>query len=101
MVFYRVKHYFGVVHYDGPIYIDQTWFNGFQTVANQYVGGALGFNPNKDFHDAYSSNVTDIRFGFVDKVKKTSLFNFNLRLSTRISIWNIKISQCALAELFP
>ena len=64
---FSLEHYFGIIHYDGPIFIDQIWFNGFKTT-EEYIGGALGFQPHKTFNEAFSSNATDIRFGFVDKV---------------------------------
>ena len=66
---YRIGHYFGIIFYDGPVFIDRSWFNGFTSVADKYAAGALGFVPKKTFHDAYASNVTDLRFGFVDKVR--------------------------------
>ena len=47
--------------------MDQTWFNGFETT-DKYAGGAFGFFPELKF-GSFSSNTTDIRFGFVDKVK--------------------------------
>ena len=62
-----IKHRYGIVHYETPIFISETWFNGFETT-DKYVGGALGFQPNKKMSGPYSSNTTDIRFGGVDKV---------------------------------
>ena len=63
-----------MVFYDGPIYIEKTWFNGFQSVQDQYAAGALGFNPKNKFTSSIASNVTDLRFGFVDKVSCSSDF---------------------------
>ena len=62
-----IKHRYGIVHYETPIFIFKTWFNGFETT-DKYVGGALGFQPNKRMSGPFSSNTTDIRFGGVDKV---------------------------------
>ena len=66
--FCSVKHYFGIIYYEVPYYIEKTWFNGFETT-DRYIGGALGFQPNKKLGVPFGSNTTDIRFGFVDKVQ--------------------------------
>ena len=66
---FSMNHFLGVVFYDGPIYIEKTWFNGFETVAEEYAGAALGFNPRNKFTSSIVSNVTDLRFGFIDKVR--------------------------------
>ena len=69
MILHRLGHALGIVFYDGPIYIDSSYFIGFKSSPNgTFAAGAFGFNPRNKFSSSVVSNVTNIRFGFVDKV---------------------------------
>ena len=98
-LFYSLRHYFGIIHYDGPIYIDQTWFNGFETT-DKYIGGALGFQPHKTFGEAFSSNATDIRFGFVDKVNHWKFFCLQVQRITSLKFFYTVIDLDIMIFIF-
>ena len=64
-----LPHYLGIVFYDGPVYITETSFFGFNNDDNKtFIGGALGFKPKNIASSSAASTVTDLRFGFSDKV---------------------------------
>lgn len=64
----------GTVLHDGPTYFDSCWFTGFYTNGD-YIAAAIGFAPKNKFHSSVVSSVSDMRFGFVDGVEGTRVFD--------------------------
>lgn len=64
----RPVRYIGFVIWLGPILADQVWFDGFKSVPGLHVAGAIGFFRKTDYPYSAVNNVTDMRFGFADKV---------------------------------
>ena len=52
----------------GPVLADQVWFDGFKSVPSLHVAGAIGFFRKTDYPYSAANTVTDMRFGFADKV---------------------------------
>ncbi|KAJ8303702.1 hypothetical protein KUTeg_018745 [Tegillarca granosa] len=55
----------GFVVYDGPVYVDNVWFDKFKRT-DDYEMGAIGFLLNNKFASATVSTVTRAMFGFDD-----------------------------------
>ncbi|KAJ8300467.1 hypothetical protein KUTeg_021986 [Tegillarca granosa] len=57
----------GFVVYDGPVYVDNVWFDKFKRT-DDYEMGAIGFLLNNKFASATVSTVTRAMFGFDDGI---------------------------------
>lgn len=65
----RITRYVGVVFMDGPLYVSDTAFFGFDNPEDgSYEAGAVGFKANGVFASSTRSSVHNIRFGFTDSV---------------------------------
>ncbi|KAK3091732.1 hypothetical protein FSP39_022248 [Pinctada imbricata] len=58
-------HIQGYVFYDGPVYIENVWFNRFHNTEN-YTMGAIGFERENYFANSPVSQAKNVQFGFDD-----------------------------------
>ena len=62
----------GFLFYDGPVFVENVWFNSFEH-GQVYKMGALGFNRNNEFGSSPVNSVKNVLFGFADSVSKCHL----------------------------
>ncbi|KAK3087910.1 hypothetical protein FSP39_012365 [Pinctada imbricata] len=55
----------GFAFYDGPVYVENVWFNRFKSTEN-YTMGAISFHRNNVFWNAPNSAARNVQFGFDD-----------------------------------
>lgn len=56
--------------YDGPVYVSNMTFFGYENVSNEYVAGAIGFKKLNKFSSSAASTFKNIKYGFIDEVSK-------------------------------
>lgn len=57
----------GFTFYDGPVWGENLWFNGFVST-DLYKAGAIGYERFNEFSSCSASAVRNAKFGFVDGV---------------------------------
>ena len=53
--------------YDGPVYVQNVWFNGFKE-DRTYKASAISFKLHNEFSSSAVSGVSNIQFGYSDGV---------------------------------